>query len=230
MSDEKKHARWTHADLGAAMAFTVTHTFLDSAKMLILRLVAEIYRLRQRVRLQRRTIDETRRIADELREALDHDARPPGSKAAPEEMIPEPADMEPVRTADDFLRALGDAVEAGELRNVIGLDDEGNLADGSILIGLVLSDGSERLRVAVRGWPEGEAAPAPPHDCTAAHMQAHGQGQEEGMRDMLDGLHAFLAAGPVDHHEVAAWVAEQRKRLAPLPEAPAPASAEAGAA
>lgn len=61
-----------------------------------------------------------------------------------------PEDTKPIRTVEDFVDVLGSAIEEAKLTNVLGLDDEGKLPDGAHLVALVFSDGSPRLKLAVR--------------------------------------------------------------------------------
>lgn len=54
-------------------------------------------------------------------------------------------------------------------------------------------------------------------DCTEAHMQAHGQGQVDGLRqgaiDTLDRLEAWGVAANWIPDRLAAWIADERIRL-----------------
>lgn len=54
----------------------------------------------------------------------------------------------PIRTPRDFVLCLGDAIEAGELWGVVGLDDVDACEDGTQRVALVLTD-ETRLLVTV---------------------------------------------------------------------------------
>lgn len=83
-----------------------------------------------------------------------------GRVAELEETLVESEDAPPrIESPDDFVRALGDAVEAEKLPGVLGLDDYG-VAGGVRLLALVLNDDQQtRVRVSVSTTVDGAAEP-----------------------------------------------------------------------
>lgn len=58
MNETKRHVPMTHEELGQNLEWAATASIVDSAKRIIVRLVTEVFRLRQRARLQRQRIRE----------------------------------------------------------------------------------------------------------------------------------------------------------------------------